>query len=245
MAVSITIFRSTADLTRNSAQCIVNLVSGAIQKRGRATVALSGGTTPKVVYELLATPEFRNCIDWNKTHLFWGDERCVLPNHPESNYRMVKEALLDKVVIHQSNVHRVLTELPAPEAASEYEKNIVEHFGFHNPEFDLVLLGMGEDGHTASLFPGTTALNEQHKTVTGVFVPKLNANRVTLTFPAINQSQAVLFIVSGRGKASVLRDVLEGKSGKYPVERVALTHGDLLWYVDAEAASLLTKKELQ
>ncbi len=244
MSVSIAIFASPGELAVDAAHRISRVLHEAVLERGSAVIALSGGTTPKAIYELLATPAFRGRLEWNKVHMFFGDERCVPPDHRESNYRMVREALLERASIQTLNIHRIHAELPPSEAAKRYEKEVATYFDGGHPRFDLVMLGMGEDGHTASLFPGTAVLNENRRMVAETFVPQLNTSRITLTFPAINHSRTVLCLVTGKGKAPVLREVLEERPGKYPVERVAPGQGDLLWYLDKEAASQLTKERI-
>ena len=243
MPPRIVVFKSGSDLVHGAATAMVDLLHDAALRRGSAAIALSGGSTPRSVYELLATDQFRGKVDWNTTHLFWGDERCVPPNAPDSNYRMVKESLLDKVPVPSTNIHRAKGELLPVEAAHQYEDEIRKHFGSATPAFDLLLLGIGEDGHTASLFPGTAALSERSRVVTEVFVPKLNAHRVTLTFPVINNAGRVVILVSGKTKASIVREILEVRPGKYPSEQVSPTSGSLYWYLDADAASMLSEVE--
>ncbi len=221
---------------------VQQLLSRAVAGRGAASLAFSGGSTPRHIYELLATDRFRAKIDWNRVHCFLGDERCVPPFHPESNFRMISDALLNKITIPDKNVHRVKTELPPEEAAEAYEKEIRNLFQLKTgefPEFDVLLLGMGEDGHTASLFPGTTAVNETEKLATAVQGPTVKIPRVSLTFPTINHAAEIIFIVSGKGKAAILQQVLNGTVMNYPAQMVNPLKGRLTWMVDHNATMQL------
>jgi 6-phosphogluconolactonase len=233
----------TADeLIRVSAERIASLLSESVQSRGMAMFALSGGSTPQSVYSILGSEPLRSGIPWPSVHLFWGDERCVPPGHPQSNYRMVNETLLQHVDIPSGNVHRLKGELDPAMAAKQYEEEIRQTFQVNEdkvPRFDVILLGLGEDGHTASLFPNTPALKEQQKLVTEVYIEKLKTHRITLTFPVINNAYHVLFLVSGKGKAGILSEVLQGNSVSYPAQHVRPVAGELQWLVDQDAASRL------
>jgi 6-phosphogluconolactonase len=224
----------------------------AIAAHGRFAVALSGGSTPRATYALLATEEFASRVDWSHVHIFWGDERCVPPDHSDSNYRMACEALLDHVPLSARNVHRIRGEMNPEEAAADYERVLRSFFARQSrgkgigderpvPRFDLVLLGMGEDGHTASLFPGTAVLQEGTRWVVAHCVEKLGAWRVTLTLVAINAAARVVFVVSGASKAERLQQVLAGPypSDVLPAQLVRPGSGHLLWMVDEAAAVLL------
>ncbi len=223
----------------------------AVKTRGIFTVVLSGGSTPKNLYALLAsdTESFRSQVPWNQIHFFWGDERHVPPDHPDSNYRMVQERLLSQVPIPPENVHRIKTENPdASKSAEEYEQELRDFFkslGLKSPRFDLVFLGMGPDGHTASLFPGTEAVHEQTRLVTAVWVEKFKTYRVTLTPPALNSAACVIFLVSGEDKAETLQAVLEGdyQPDRFPAQVIRPTQGKLLWLTDQAAASRLRQDE--
>jgi len=226
---------SDADhLARAAAEHFVTLASEAIAARGQFTVALSGGSTPRAAYALLAAED----VDWPRVHVFWGDERCVPPDHLDSNYRLAREALLDHVPLPVGNVRRIRGEINPEQAAADYERTLRSFFARHPEEptacFDLILLGMGEDGHTASLFPGTAALNEQTRWVVAHYVDKLRAWRVTLTPVVINAAAQVTFIVSGAGKADRLREVLTGpyRPDALPAQIVRPTDGRLLWLTD-------------
>ncbi len=236
------VFYAQNDLVRGAAERITIHLGEAILSRGVAALALSGGSTPRSVYELLGSAEYRSRLNWNKVHLFWGDERCVPPYRPESNFRMVNESLIKSLSIPSQNIHRIVAERPPAEAASAYEKEIIGIFDLKAgefPEFDVILLGLGDDGHTASLFPGTAALQEQRRIVTEVYVEKLMAHRITVTLPVINHAANILFLVSGRSKAEILQQVLGGPPGLYPAQMVHPIAGSLSWLVDQEAGAQL------
>jgi len=225
------------------ASCAIARVKAA----GRFTVALAGGSTPKSFYSLLAKND-RDRLPWNKLFFFWGDERHVPPDHPESNYRMAFESLLSKVPVPAGNAFRIPAENPdANQAAAAYEQTLRDFFESPAgtfPRFDLILLGMGPDGHTASLFPGTNALKEKSRLVVANWVEKFKTDRITLTLPVLNQAAAVMFVVSGQDKAEALKEVLEGTQAPelYPSKLVHPANGDLVWLVDQAAASTLSKK---
>jgi 6-phosphogluconolactonase len=202
------------------------------RQRGPFRVALSGGSTPQSLYEMISCPPFHRRIPWAQVHAFWGDERCVPPDRPDSNYRMARQVLLDRVSIPPVNVHRIHGEWPPERAADAYQEELVAHLG-PGGQFDLILLGMGADGHTASLFPGTTALTERERAVVAVYVAKLRTWRVTLTLPALNAARHVLFLVSGATKAPALKDVRAGVP--LPAGLVRPTDGQLTWLVDRAA----------
>ncbi len=207
------------------------------------TVALAGGSTPRAMYQLLAK---RSDIAWDKIHFFWGDERHVPPDHADSNYRMAKEALLDHIHVPAGNIHRIKSENPdAAAAAADYATEMQSVFKAppgQFPRFDLVLLGMGPDGHTASLFPGVDALEEKTKWVASPWVAKMNSFRITMTFPVLNNAAHVIFTAGGVEKAEVLRIVLEDSGPpRFPSQRVQPANGRLLWMVDAAAAKLMNQ----
>ncbi|HEY0365393.1 MAG TPA: 6-phosphogluconolactonase [Pyrinomonadaceae bacterium] len=200
------------------------------------TVALSGGSTPKLLYEILAD-QFREQVSWPDIHFFWSDERHVPPDHPESNYRMANEALLSRVPVSADNVHRIHSENPnAEDAASEYEHTIVQVTKEDLPRIDLILLGVGTDGHTASIFPGSEVLHETKHLVAAPFVEKFKSYRITMTLPLLNNGASVMFLVSGAEKADIVKEVLEGEN-KYPAQAVKPTQGELIWMLDKEAAA--------
>jgi 6-phosphogluconolactonase len=232
----ISICRDVEDLSRKAAEQFVAAARQAIDARARFSVALSGGSTPKGLYSVLATPEFVGQIDWAQVHLFWGDERCVPPDHPESNFRMVKDALLSRIAIPSENVHRMMGEDEPNRAAADYQEELRRFFSPAGlPRFDLILLGLGEDGHTASLFPGSTALNETESWVTHAYVEKLNAHRLTLTLPVINNGAQVFFLVSGVSKAPIVKEILTNAASDYPAARIRPADGQLCWFVTHDA----------
>ena len=240
---SIEVFATAADLFRAAAEEFIRVGRDAIGAQGRFSVALSGGSTPKALYSVLAS-SYAN-FAWNRVFLFFGDERHVPPTDPDSNYRMVNETLLSRIAIPAENVFRVAAENPdAAAAALDYEAQLRRFFELRAgefPRFDLVLLGMGPDGHTASLFPDSPALEEQSRLVVANWVAKLNAHRITLTFPVLNHAAEVMFLASGADKADMLHQVLENKrTPPLPSQRVQPSEGKLLWMLDEAAAAKLT-----
>ena len=233
------------ELVRVAAQKIVKVAQEAMADHGQMTFALAGGSTPKKLYTLLASDTFRSQIPWDTIHFFWGDERHVPPDHQDSNYRMAREALLAHVPVPENHVHRIPSQLPnAEEAADDYERELREYFQLapgQKPRFDLILLGMGPDGHTASLFPGTSVVHETTHFVAAPWVEKFATFRITLTPAVLNEAVHVIFLVSGQDKAETLRLVLEGpyQPAIYPAQVINPTQGQLLWLVDKEAASCL------
>ncbi|MBI4277706.1 MAG: 6-phosphogluconolactonase [Armatimonadetes bacterium] len=244
----IVICPDVATLAREVARRFAEHARRAVAARGRFMVALSGGSTPRGLYAVLAGDPYREDILWARTHVFWGDERCVPPDHPESNYGMAREVLLSRVPVPPENVYRMVGEHADPEAAAaRYEAVLREVFHLdagNVPVFDLILLGLGDDGHTASLFPGSAALREQRRLVAAPFVDRLNVYRLTLTPPVFNHAAAVMFLVAGWSKAAGLRAVLEGpdRPERLPAQIVRPERATLLWLVDQAAASLLTRR---
>ena len=233
------------DLVGRAAQLFVEVANNALSERALFRAALSGGTTPPALYRLLTTDEFKGQIDWGRVHLFWGDERCVPPDDERSNYRMAYETLISRVMMPEENIHRIKGER-GEMAASEYEEEIIGAFGLQGgsfPVFDLMLLGLGEDGHTASLFPGTDAVREEGRIVTAVSTEKVETTRITLTPPAINNSLQTIFIAAGGKKAAVLREVIEGeyRPDSFPAQITRCSRGRVTWIVDREAAKELTR----
>ena len=204
---------------------------------GRFTIALSGGSTPRLLYQALACDPYAARVAWDRWRIFWSDERCVPPDHDESNYRMARQALLDRVGIPVQQIHRMRGEMEPEEAAAAYATEILDT----SPSFDLILLGIGEDGHTASLFPGTEALRERRKLVVANWAPHLQAHRITFTFPLINMAKNVAFLATDQSKAEVLRDVLETAQGEHtlPAAMVRPAQGIVHWFVTRDAARLL------
>lgn len=235
------------ELCLRAAQEFVRLAGEAVRAKGYFSVVLSGGNTPRGLYLTLASDVYREQVPWSDVHLFWGDERCVLPDHPESNYRMACEALIHRVPIPKENIYRIPSEREdRVRAAMEYEQTLKTFFHLNAgafPRFDLILLGMGEDGHTASLFPFTSALDETNRFVSSNYVEKLGVYRFTLTVPALNQAREVIFLISGASKAPVLREVLEGdyQPQRLPAQLIQPVNGRLLFIVDRMAAGKLTR----
>ncbi|MFY9559446.1 MAG: 6-phosphogluconolactonase [Terriglobales bacterium] len=240
----IEVLSTSADLFRGAAEEFVRMGRAAIAERGRFVVALSGGSTPRSLYSLLAK-DYAD-FSWSRTFLFFGDERHVPPDHPDSNYRMVSEALLTKVPVPAGNVYRVPAENPdAAAAASAYEARLCSFFQLQPgefPRFDLILLGLGPDGHTASLFPDSEGLKEQSRLVIANWVEKFKTHRITFTFPVLNHATDVIFLVSGADKADMVRQVLEGKNTPpFPAQQVQ-PEGRLLWMLEEAAAATLRRK---
>jgi 6-phosphogluconolactonase len=237
--VSVNIYESSEELAEAAAQEFAARAGEAIDQRGRFAVVLAGGSTPKATYEILAR-DYADRIDWSNVHFFFGDERSVPPDHEDSNYRMAREALLDHVPA--GSVHRMQGELPPDEAAEAYEQELRDFFGSEElPRFDLILLGTGGDGHTASLFPETAALEVHDRWVVANPVLKLETTRITLTVPVINAARAVYFLVAGEGKAGPVAEILEGTPDprQYPATLIQ-PQGGPKWMLDRAAASELT-----
>jgi len=227
------VYPDAKSLARAAAEHFVVLAEKAVAARGQFNVALAGGSTPRATYALLPDGEFAAKVDWPRVHVFWGDERCVPPDHRDSNYRMARETLLDKVPILPHNVHRMRGELHPQRAAAAYQAEMEAILG-PDGRLDLILLGIGTDGHTASLFPGTAALEEREQSVVAVYVERLHAWRLTLTLPAINAARHVLFLVSGAVKTETLARVWAGE--RLPAALVHRSPGRLTWMVDRDAA---------
>jgi 6-phosphogluconolactonase len=228
-------------LYRAGADEFLRCAQQAITQRGRFCVALSGGNTPRGVYSLLAAAA--NHLAWEDVYIFFGDERSVPLDDPQSNYRMAKEALLSRVPVPATNVFRMPTELAADLVAQQYEDQVRRFFQLSEsawPHFDLIFLGLGEDGHTASLFPGSAALQENSRLVVANWVEKFQSYRITFTYPVLNRAEEVVFLVSGESKSHVLQDILkQHPTAKYPAQSVQPQAGRLLWIVDKAAAQLL------
>jgi 6-phosphogluconolactonase len=201
------------------------------------SLVLSGGSTPKTLYEMLAAEPYRSQLNWSKIEIYFGDERCVPPDHKDSNFLMAHNAMLSKLPLPECNIHRMRGELAPEAAAMEYGKMLKEKF--HDDGPDLLLLGMGDEGHTASLFPDTTALDETHHRCVANFVPKLNAWRITMTYPFINKSEQVMMMIAGQSKAKVLQEVLEGPKDihRLPIQGIQ-PKKKLIWLLDVAAASM-------
>lgn len=238
------IYDNSQELAWAAAITFASLAEQSITERGKFTVVLSGGSTPKAMLSLLAQNPFVASLPWPAIHFFWGDERCVPPDHADSNFRMATEALLGKIPLPPENIYRIPAEAQDHNRAAESYSTIIQQaLGTDAPQFDLVFLGMGADGHTASLFPGTAALQVEDRIAVANFVEKLDAWRITLTAKTINQARNVIFLVAGEDKAVALKEVLEGEyqPETYPSQLIAPASGSLLWMLDEAAASLLTE----
>ncbi|NDJ77696.1 MAG: 6-phosphogluconolactonase [Chloroflexi bacterium] len=242
MASEVVVFPDGESIGRSAAERVIAAAQEAITARGRFSFGLSGGSTPRLLFEMLAQPAFADRIDWARVFVFWGDERTVPPDHADSNYRLARETLLDHVPIPADNVFRIPGEIDPAEAAAAYEHTLRAFFGKRSV-FDLLLLGLGDDGHTASLFPGTVALQEETRWVVENYVEKLATWRITMTAPAINDARQVMFLITGANKAPALRAVLEGphQPAVYPAQLVQPENGELVWMVDEAAAAALTR----
>jgi len=239
-APTVFVFDSPEQVAKAAAERFVDYSLASIHEHGFFAVALAGGSTPRCAYELLGTDEFRSRVEWPQVHLFFGDERMVPPDSAESNYRMVKDALLLRVPLPPENVHRMIGEGATQARAQSYEAELKSFFGATGwPRFDLVLLGMGDDGHTASLFPGTDPLQENVKWVIATSHPESGQARITLTLPVINHAGRVSFLVTGKEKAAPLMRVLHGDAAneQLPAAKIRPVNGLLEWLVDKSAAS--------
>lgn len=235
-----------AALARRAACYFVEMIGEAVGAQGRARIAISGGTTPRAAFELLVDPgqPWRTRMLWEKLDLYWVDERCVPPGDAESNYHMTREALLNHVPLKPQQIHRIEGELEPAVAADRYESELRSSFRLDAkafPQFDLVALGMGADGHTASLFPGTDALHEQNRLAMANHLPQKDAWRITLTWPVIDRARSVFFLVAGADKAEILKEVLTGPldPGRLPSQLIRPASGILTLILDRAAAALL------
>lgn len=239
--MSLTVCADASELALEAARRIAEAARAAVEERGRFAIALAGGSTPRLTYETLARPPYRETVPWRAVHVFWSDERCVPPDHADSNYRMARLALLDRVFLPPGNIHRINGELPPSDAARRYEAEL--RLLGEPPRLDLALLGLGADGHTASLFPGARA-SPAGAFVVAVHAPELRSWRVTLTPDALNLARRVLFLVSGEAKARALAATLQGPRdpARWPAQAIAGQAGAAEWLVDAAAASALARR---
>lgn len=244
----IRVLTTPQELFAAAADEVIHATNEAVAKRGRFTIALSGGSTPKALFNLLAA-NAKTSLPWDKMFFFWGDERHVPPTDPDSNYRMADEAMLSKVPVPAGNTFRFAAENPdAAEVASVYEKTLQKFFQLPAggvPSFDLILLGMGPDGHTASLFPGSSGLQEKSRLVIANWVEKLKTHRLSFTLPVLNAGRCVAFLVSGTDKAAMVKTVLEENvpAEQYPAKLVHPADGKLIWLLDRAAASELSSQQ--
>jgi 6-phosphogluconolactonase len=241
MPSNLKIFPAPEALSEAATVFILELANTCVRKNGRFSIALSGGSTPEKLFKLFAESPYREQMPWRQSFFFWGDERCVPLDDPQNNAHQAHQLLFDKIEIPLSNVVRILTNLPPTAAADAYEEHLKKHFGEEPPRFDLILLGMGDDGHTASLFPGTDVLQEETRMVKEVYVEKVEMHRVTMTAPLINLAHQIVFLVTGAGKAKMLKTVLQGERQPelYPAQLIEPVDGELIWMVDEAAAALL------
>ena len=229
------------ELSASAAKWIADCISATLQVQDRFTIVLSGGSTPKKLHTLLAASPYKEQIDWSRLHIFWGDERAVPFEDVRNNARMAFDTLIEHVPIPRNQVHVMDTKLDPESAASEYERILRRYFDETGPTFDLVLLGMGDDGHTLSLFPGKPIVHEERKWVAAYYLREQNMFRITLTAPVTNRSRKIAFLVSGAGKASALKQVLEGdyRPDTYPSQLIKPEDGEVHWFLDKEAAALI------
>ncbi len=243
----ILVVKDSVALSYKAAEILVGCIAEVLEQRPYFSIALSGGSTPKILFSLLVEDDsLRKKIPWNKMHFFWGDERHVPPEDAQSNYRMAYETLLVKAPVPPENIHRMPTEQPnAAKVAADYEQDLGKFFRLKAgelPVFDFNLLGIGPDGHTASLFPGTEALHEQRRLVVANWIEKFQTNRITLTAPVLNNAGTIVVLVSGKEKAEILQRILEGEyqPDLLPSQLIRTKQGRLVWLVDRAAAGRLT-----
>lgn len=235
MASEIKIYNSANDLFAYSAELITDLINSSIKLYGKCSLVLSGGSTPEKLYDLLAE-NYKNKIEWDKVYFFWGDERCVPPDNIESNYRSAKEHLIDKINIPDENIFRIHAEDNPGKAAVEYENTIKDFFKNREVCFDIILLGLGTDGHTASLFPGTDGLNEKQKLAFNNYIKDKKMARITLTYKAINDAKNIIFLISGEEKQAIVRKIFINKEKNYPAVKVETVSGNIFYLMDKNAA---------
>ncbi len=230
----IQIFGDTKELAQGAAQYFARCSAEAISSRGLFNVVLSGGNTPKIMFQILRCHPYDSQIDWKNTHIFWGDERDVGPDDPKSNYRMAHNSLLRRIPIPKNNINRILSEYGAKIAAARYEITLRDHFNGKLPRFDLIFLGMGVDGHTASLFPNTEALKKSKQWVVPNYIPPQKTWRVTMTATVINEARNIVFLINGENKIDRMRQVLQGpyQPNRLPSQLIKPINGKLIWMVD-------------
>ena len=239
---AVRVFPDPQALAEAAARHVVESAQAAVDARGAFSIALSGGSTPRELHLKLASPPLVEQVDWSRVHVFFGDERCVPPDDERSNYRMAEETLLNRVPIPRNQIHRMRGELPPEQAAEDYERELRDFFKDEPPRLDLILLGMGDNGHTASLFPGLTAVHEQQRWVVAEYVAEVSMWRITLTPVIINLAREVIFLVAGAAKADMLRQCIEGRFApdERPAQIVRPSPGEVVWLIDAAAAAKLS-----
>ena len=241
MKTEVCIFSDPEAVSLRAGALFVQQSINAIASKGKFTVALSGGSTPIRFFELLGTM-YKKDIQWDRTGIFWVDERCVPPDNEDSNYKGVHDALLSRIYVPDANIHRIMGEMPPEDGAMEYVEKLRRYFGNSGlPQFDLVILGVGEDGHTASLFPESAALSEKKKFAVPVYIEKLRSWRISLTLPVLNNAMSVLFLVTGFNKADILKEIIGNKEkrAKFPAGLISPVAGNVKWLIDRGASSKL------
>ena len=245
--MNVQIFPDLEAISRKAAEMFLQFSERYISSANRFVVALSGGNTPRTFYDILGSDQYRNKVDWQNVHIFWVDERFVPPDHADSNYRMVKDNLLSRISIPHQNVHPIMTDVSFPSlAAKKYEKDMKTFLNVSTnkiPEFDLILLGIGEDGHTASLFPGSRVLNRRDHFVSSVIEKKISHPRITLTLSVITNARNIIFLVSGKNKAVAVKKIIEEKDSSLPAVLVKPEKGKLFFLIDRDASLLISKKD--
>jgi len=233
------IYKDADELSHAVAKWIADAIASTLKKSGRFTIALSGGSTPKLLHKILAAPPYKDLIDWSKLHIFWGDERDVPFTDDRNNAKMAYDTLLNFVMVPPSQIHVMRTDIPAEESAAEYEKTLHEYFDNSPNSFDLVLLGMGDDGHTLSLFPGTAAVHEEKAWTIAYYLKAQDMSRITLTKTIVNKAARIAFMTTGTGKAHALKEVQQGvyNPDLYPSQEIRPVAGELHWFVDQAAAA--------
>jgi len=238
------LYKDNNELSKAFAEWLADYINSTLENQDRFTIALSGGSTPQKLHTLLAASPYKEKINWNKLHVFWGDERFVPFEDDRNNAKMAFDTLLDHVPVPKEQIHVMRTDIQPEASAEEYEKILNRYFPVTVPAsttFDLVLLGMGDDGHTLSLFPGTRVMHIENKSVTSLFLKQQDMYRITLTAPIVNRAACVVFLVSGSGKAAALKEVIEGdyQPDLYPSQVIKPLNGELHWFLDKAAAANL------
>jgi 6-phosphogluconolactonase len=239
---------NTTHLAHEAARMFSTLARESVSYMGRFSVAISGGSTPREMHRMLAEDPYLSEIPWDKTHIFWVDERCVPENNRASNYGAAKKDFLDKVPVPEANIHPMLCHASPEDGAVKYQRELIDFFrpgAGRLPIFDLIILGVGTDGHTASLFPGQRALEEKTNWVAAVKGGNPDVNRLTLTYPVLNRARQIVFLISGEDKAAILKTIFDGSGAGLPAQMIQAVNGDLTWLIDREAARLINPLTLQ
>ncbi|HEY4290780.1 MAG TPA: 6-phosphogluconolactonase [Puia sp.] len=233
------VYKDAQELSQAAARWIVGLIAEIVKVRDRFTIALSGGSTPKLLHKILAAPPCKDQIDWSKMHIFWGDERAVPFEDDRNNAKMAYDTLLNFVPVPASQIHVMRTDIGPEQSALEYEKILHQYFDTTSNTFDLVLLGMGDDGHTLSLFPGMPIVHEEKAWAKAFFLPAQDMYRITLTKTIVNKAAHIAFLTTGTGKAHALKEVQKGAYNPdlYPSQEIKPVNGELHWFVDEAAAA--------